>query len=97
MLSRRRPGLSSAQRSCAKYVACIVSDAQLAGAIVSSARFEGAILNGTDMSGVIVRKDINDKLCATAKGVRCCPCAPRAAWPRLPALCQSRVMSSFPS
>ena len=45
------------------------ADAQMANAIVSSARFEGAIIDGTDFSGVIIRKDIVEKMCATAKGV----------------------------
>ena len=38
--------------------------ANLAGAILSSARLGGANIKDADFSGVILRKDILDKVCA---------------------------------
>jgi len=42
--------------------------AQLSGAIVSSTKFDKALIEGADFTDVIIRKDINDELCAVASG-----------------------------
>jgi uncharacterized protein YjbI with pentapeptide repeats len=44
------------------------SGAQLSGAIVSSTKFDKALIEGADFTDVIIRKDINDELCAVASG-----------------------------
>lgn len=45
-----------------------LTDAVLEGAIVSSTRFGGATIEGSDWTETIIRKDINNELCADASG-----------------------------
>jgi uncharacterized protein YjbI with pentapeptide repeats len=60
--------LSYATLDSARLVRANLKDAVLEGAFASNARFEGAIIEGADFTDVLLRQDVQDKLCQVASG-----------------------------
>ncbi|MEO8894195.1 MAG: pentapeptide repeat-containing protein [Coleofasciculaceae cyanobacterium] len=60
--------LSFATLDSARFVRANLKNAILVGAFASNARFEGANIEGADFTDVLLRRDIQDKLCLTASG-----------------------------
>ncbi|NET32333.1 MAG: pentapeptide repeat-containing protein [Cyanothece sp. SIO1E1] len=52
----------------ARLVKANLTNAVLEGAFASNVQFEGAIIEGADFTDVMLRSDIQDKLCAIAAG-----------------------------
>ncbi len=60
--------LTNATLDSARLVEANLKNAILEGAFAFNARFEGAIIDGADFTDVLLREDMQDKLCAVAQG-----------------------------
>jgi uncharacterized protein YjbI with pentapeptide repeats len=60
--------LSYATLDSARLVEANLTNAVLEGAFAFNARFEGAKIDGADFTDVLLREDMQDKLCAVAQG-----------------------------
>jgi uncharacterized protein YjbI with pentapeptide repeats len=60
--------MTNALLDTARLTRANLTNAILVGAFVSITNFDGAIIDGTDFTDVLLRKDIQMKLCKVAKG-----------------------------
>lgn len=60
--------LTNATLDSARLVEANLTNAILEGAFAFNARFEGAKIDGADFTDVLLREDMQDKLCAVARG-----------------------------
>ncbi|RMF65729.1 MAG: pentapeptide repeat-containing protein [Cyanobacteria bacterium J069] len=60
--------LAYATLDSARLVEANLTNAVLEGAFAFNARFEGATIDGADFTDVLLRQDMQDKLCAVAQG-----------------------------
>lgn len=60
--------LTNATLDSARLVEANLTNAILEGAFAFNARFEGAKIDGADFTDVLLREDMQDKLCAVAQG-----------------------------
>jgi uncharacterized protein YjbI with pentapeptide repeats len=63
-----RANLSYATLDSARFVGTNFTNAVLEGAFAFNANFEGAVIDGADFTDVLLRQDVQDKLCEIAKG-----------------------------
>jgi uncharacterized protein YjbI with pentapeptide repeats len=60
--------LTNATLDSARIIKTNLTNAVLEGAFAANANFDGAIIDGADFTDVLLRQDVQDKLCKVAKG-----------------------------
>lgn len=60
--------LTNATLDSARIIKTNLTNAVLEGAFAANAKFDGAIIDGADFTDVLLRQDVQDKLCKVAKG-----------------------------
>jgi uncharacterized protein YjbI with pentapeptide repeats len=66
--SFERANLSYATLDSARFVDTNFTHAVLEGAFAFNANFEGAVIDGADFTDVLLRQDVQEKLCEVAQG-----------------------------